>query len=149
MLVEKIVFINALKIYIGIVLFFFIMKLFSLEAVSELRLLNFVFIFWGINSAIKKNIIANKNTEYLQNLFIGFFTSVIPVIMISLSLAIYLFYIDPSFLKVLEKSTLWGGVLSPPLMSFAIFIEGVASSMICTLIVMQYWKNKKSPKKSA
>ena len=143
MSVEKIVFINAVKIFIGIVLFFFIMKLLKLEHVTELRLLNFVFVFWGVNSAIKKNILENKNSAYLQNLFLGFFTSFAAVIMTSISLAVYLFYIDPSFIEVLENSTLWGDSLTPPLMSFAIMVEGVASSMICTFILMQYWKNKK------
>ncbi|MBV1888467.1 MAG: hypothetical protein KUG51_04180 [Urechidicola sp.] len=142
--VEKIVLINAVKIFVSIVLFFFIMKMLRLEHVTELRLLNFIFVFWGVNSAIKKNLTANGNSAYLSNLFLGFFTSFMSVILISLSLAIYLFYIDPSFIKVLEQSTLWGQTLSPPLMSFAIMIEGVASSMICTFIVMQYWKNKKS-----
>ena len=144
MSVEKIVFINAAKIYVSIILFFFIMKILGLEHITELRLLNFIFVFWGVNSAIKKNLTEHNNSAYLGNLFIGFFTSFMSVIMISLSLAIYLFYIDPSFIEVLEKSTLWGQTLTPPLMSFAILIEGVASSMICTFIVMQYWKNKKS-----
>ena len=142
MSVEKIVFINAVKIFVSIILFFFIMKILGLEHITELRLLNFVFVFWGVNSAIKKNMMEH-NSAYLYNLFIGFFTSFISVIFISLSLTIYLFYIDPSFIEVLEKSTLWGQTLTPPLMSFAILIEGVASSMICTFIVMQYWKNKK------
>ena len=143
MSVEKIVFINAAKIFVGIVLFFFFMKLLGLDHLTELRLLNFIFVFWGVNSAIKKNFLENQNSAYLQNLFIGFFTSFAAVIMTSISLAVYLFYIEPSFIEVLENSTIWGDSLTPPLMSFAIMIEGVASSMICTFIVMQYWKNKK------
>ena len=144
MTVEKIVLVNALKIFAGIVLFFFLMKLFGLESVTELRLLNFIIVFWGVNSAIKKNFIENQNSAYLQNLVLGFFTSFVAVILTSISLTVYLFYIEPSFIEVLESSTLWGNSLTPPLMAFAIFIEGVASSMICTFIVMQYWKNKKS-----
>lgn len=143
MSVEKIVFINAVKIFVSIVLFFFFMKLLELDHLTELRLLNFIFVFWGVNSAIKKNFLENQNSAYLQNLFIGFFTSCAAVIMTSISLTVYLFYIEPSFIEVLENSTIWGDSLTPPLMSFAIMIEGVASSMICTFIVMQYWKNKK------
>jgi hypothetical protein len=35
--------------------------------------------------------------------------------------------------------------LTPSLISVAIFIEGMASSIICAFIVMQFWKNKKVP----
>lgn len=143
MSVEKIVFINAVKMFVGIVLFFLLMKLLGLESITELRMLNFVFVFWAVNSAIKKNIHENQNGIYFQNLFVGFFTSLIAVLFLVISLAVYLFYIDPTFIHVLENSTLWGDTLTPPLIAFAIFIEGIASSMICTFIVMQYWKNKK------
>lgn len=144
MSVEKIVLINAVKIFVGIVLFFFLMKLIGLDEYTELRMLNFVFVFWGVNSAIKQNMETQHDSIYLHNLFIGFFTSFVSVIMICVSLSVYLFYIEPSFIQVLENSSLWGKSLTPPLMAFAIFIEGVASSMISTFIIMQYWKNKKS-----
>lgn len=143
MSVEKIVLSNAVKIFVGIVLFFFVMKLFGLDEITELRMLNFAFVFWGVNAAIKQNLETQEESMYIHNLFIGFFTSFVSVIMICFSLSVYLFYIEPSFIQVLENSTLWGSSLTPPLMAFAIFIEGVASSMICTFIVMQYWKNKK------
>ena len=145
MSVEKIVFINAVKMFVGIVLFFFLMKLLGLESVTELRMLNFIFVFWAVNAAIKKNIEENQNSVYFQNLFVGFFTSLVAVLFLVISLAVYLFYIDPSFIRVIENSTLWGDTLTPPLIAFAIFIEGIASAMICTFIVMQYWKNKKIP----
>ena len=143
MTTEKIIFTNAIKIYIGIVLFFFLMKLLGIDHITELRALNFFFVFWGINNAVKNNIFKNNNNTYLSNLFIGFSTSFLSVIMISASLMIYLFYIDPSFIETIENLLLWGGNLTPPLISFAILIEGLASSIICTFIVMQYWKKYK------
>ena len=51
---------NALKIVLGIVIYFFAMKLFGLDTISELRFLNFLFVVWGINSAIKNNIQKTK-----------------------------------------------------------------------------------------
>jgi|TARA_B110000305_G_scaffold241441_1_gene315614 hypothetical protein len=144
MSVEKIVINNAVKIFLGIVLFFFLMKLIGLDEFTELRILNFAFVFWGVNTAIKQNRKTQENSMYLHNLFIGFFTSFVSVIMVCIALTVYLYYIEPSFIQVLENSSLWGTSLTPPLMAFALFIEGVASSMICTFILMQYWKNKKS-----
>lgn len=134
---------NALKIVLGIVLYFFAMKLFGLDTISELRFLNFFFVVWGINSAIKTNIKKNKDTFYISNLFIGVSTSVIAVGMIIIGLITYVSLLDPSFINVLEKSFLWGSNLTLPLIIFAIAIEGIASSVICSFILMQYWKNYK------
>lgn len=146
MSVGKIILINAVKIFAGIVLFFFLMKLFGLDEFTELRLLNFIFVFWGINSAIKKNIFTNGNNNYLENLSIGFRTSFLAILLLIFSLTIYLFYIDSSFIHVMENSKIWGNHLTPPLIAFAIFIEGISSSLICTFILMQYWKNYKVAK---
>ena len=71
---------NALKIVLGIIVYFFAMKIIGLENVSELRFLNFLFVVWGINNAIKNNIIKNKDTFYISNLFIGVATSIIAVV---------------------------------------------------------------------
>ena len=139
----KIIVSHALKIYLGIVLFFFIMKLLGLEHITELRLANFIFVFWGINGAIKKNILKNNTNHYLSNLYIGFATSILGVILISVSLTIYIFYIQPSFINTIEDLNMWGTSLSPPLIAFAILIEGLASSIIITFILMQYWKKHK------
>jgi hypothetical protein len=102
-------------------------------------------VFWGVNNAIKESIYLNKVNDYLQNLFTGLFTSIISVIFTMIAFSIYLHYIDPQFIKVVENSSLWGEKLTPSLISVAIFIEGMASSIICAFIVMQFWKNKKVP----
>ena len=145
MKIEKIVFKNAVKIFLAIIAFFFLMKLLGLEKINELRILNFAFVFWGVNNAIKESIYLNKVNDYLQNLFTGLFTSIISVIFTIIAFSIYLHYIDPQFIKVVENSSLWGEKLTPSLISVAIFIEGMASSIICAFIVMQFWKNKKVP----
>ena len=139
----KIIVNNALLIVAGIVGFFFLMKLFGLDNVSELRLLNFVFVLWGINRAIKMNIEQNKETLYLNNFSLGVGTSVLAVGITVLGLIIYVDYIDNSFMSVLEYSFFWGRNLTLPLVVFALLIEGIASSVICSFILMQYYKNYK------
>ena len=134
---------NALKIVLGIILYFFVMKLFGLDSVSELRFLNFIFVVWGINSAIKSNIMNNKETYYISNLFIGIATSIIATAIIIFGLVIYVSFVEPSFINVLENSFLWGNNLSLQLVLFAISVEGYASAVVCSFIIMQYWKNYK------
>lgn len=139
---HKIIILNALKIALSIVLYFFAMKLFDLENFSELRFLNFLFIIWGVNTAIKNNIYKNNDTFYFTNLFIGVSTAVIAVAIILISLVIYVSTINTGFITTLENSYLWGKNLSLPLIVFAIAIEGIASSVIGSFIIMQYWKNR-------
>jgi hypothetical protein len=143
---EKIIFRNALKIYLGIVVYFFLMLFLNAAHISELRILNFVFVFWGINSAVKTNIFKNQKNTYLANLFIGFATSFAAVIMIGASLMVYLFYINPFFIEVIKESFFWGNDLTPPIVAFAIIVEGFASSIVCSFIVIQYWKRYKIEK---
>ena len=139
----KIIIKNALLIFIGIVGFFLLMKLIGLDSTSELRLLNFVFVFWGINNAIKANINKNKDTSYISNLTVGVGTSVIAVALTIIGLMLYVGVLDSNFISVLENSSFWGRNLNLTLIIFALAIEGVASSVICSFILMQYYKNYK------
>lgn len=140
---KKIIAQNAFKIYAGIALFFLIMKVFGLEKIMALRMFNFVIVIWGINSAIKTNIFKNKDTDYLSNIFIGLGSALIAVLASALSLLIYVKFISPDFIHVLESSMLWGDNLSISLITIVIFFEGFASSVISSFIIMQYWKNYK------
>jgi len=140
---SKIILNNALKIFVGIVAYFLVMKLLGLENIIELRLLNFLIVVWGINSAIKQNLHKNNNNTYLSNLSIGFSTSILAVIAVALSLIFYITFIDPKLLLIMENSMVWGKHLTLGKIVFAILIEGLASSVICTFIIMQYWKKHK------
>ena len=142
----KIIVKNAFLIYTGIVIFFIIMKLLGLDNVSELRFLNFIFVLWGVNNAIKTNIDFNNDSLYINNFSLGIATSVIGVAFTIIGLMIYVGFIQPSFMSVLENSSFWGKELSLTMVVFALAIEGIASSVICSFILMQFYKNYKVPK---
>jgi len=141
----KIIVRNALLTSVGIIAYFFAMKLLGLDNVSELRFLNFLFVLWGINNAIKTNIETNKENLYINNFSVGITTSALALGIIVLGLIIYVSFIDPSFMTILENSFLFGSNLTLPLVVFALLIEGAASSVICSFVLMQYYKNYKSP----
>ena len=141
---NKIILKNGLLIYSCIVVFFLLMKILGLDNVSELRFLNFLFVFWGVNRAIKQNINFNDQDSYFNNFYIGFGSSVIGIALTIIGLIIYVGFIDPSFITVLENSSLWGKKLSLEMVVFALTIEGIASSVMCSFILMQYYKNYKS-----
>jgi hypothetical protein len=140
---SKIIINNALLIFGGILGFFLLMKILGLENVSELRFLNFGFVLWGINRAIKTNMDTNKESLYLNNFSVGIGTSVLAVGLSIIGLIIYVDFINPGFMAVLENSAFWGQNLSLGLVVFALAIEGIASSVICSFILMQYYKNYK------
>ncbi|WBX77566.1 hypothetical protein PG911_04675 [Tenacibaculum ovolyticum] len=146
---NKIIISNALLIFGGIVSFFLLMKIFGLDNISELRFLNFAFILWGINNAIRTNMNKNEASLYIHNFSIGIGTSVIAVGLSVIGLIIYVNFIDPNFMAILENSAFWGQNLSLSLVVFALAIEGIASSVICSFILMQYYKNYKKAIKIA
>ena len=135
---------NALFIFSGITVYFFLMRLLDLESYSGLRFLNFIFVLWGINNAIKTNIQENNETLYVRNLAIGIGTSALAVGMAIIGLIVYASFINPEFIYSIQESFLWTSVLTLPLLIFALGIEGIASSVISSFILMQYYKNYKT-----
>ena len=140
----KIIINNALLIFTGIVGFFLLMKILGLDHVSELRFLNFAFVLWGINNAIKTNINANKESLYFNNFAVGIGTSIVAVGFTIIGLIFYVAFINSSLINILEDTGFWGQNLSLGLIVFALAIEGIASSVICSFILMQYYKNYKT-----
>lgn len=140
---NKIIINNALLIYGSIVVFFLLMKFLGLDEVSELRFVNFVFVLWGANRAIKMNIQQNDQSLYISNLSVGFATSFIGVLLTILGLIVYVSFMDSNFMTILENSHFWGKNLNLVKVTFALAIEGFASSLICSFILMQYYKNYK------
>ncbi|MGB1042039.1 MAG: hypothetical protein ACPGU6_01480 [Tenacibaculum sp.] len=120
------------------------MKLLGLENISELRLLNFAFVLWGINKAIKTNIDKNKESLYFNNFSIGIATSIIAVAFTIVGLIVYVEFINPDFIIILENTAFWGQNLNLGLVVFALAIEGIACSVVCSFTLMQYYKNYKS-----
>ena len=141
---DRIVWRQSILIYLGIVGWFLFMKILGLDQIAELRLVNFVFVFWGINSAIGLNIKNQNQADYLSNFSLAITTAATALVMVCISLVIYLEFIDPSFLQVVEDSGFFmpSNNLSVLEMVFGIAVEGFASSVIASLILMQFWKRK-------
>ena len=135
--------INGIIIFIGIGLYFLLIETLGLADQIYLRLLNFVFVIYGINRTIKANYHDGIN-GYLTNLLAGFLTGIVGLV---LGLVAFMIYIEAQggdeFLKNFADSYVFGGG-DPSLYQFCfgLFIEGAASSMIVSFAMMQYWKDK-------
>lgn len=140
---QKIVLKNAAKIYAAIVGFYFFMKLIGMADVVEFRILNILFVVWGINSSIKNNIHENMDNNYLTNLSMGFSTGLLGIIGVISSMVLYITFIDSSLMMTLQSTSFWGNNLTLPKVVFSMTIEAMASCVISTFILMQYWKKHK------
>ncbi|QTE22895.1 DUF4199 family protein [Polaribacter cellanae] len=138
---SKIIIKHALLITLLIGGFFFTCKLLGLEENPYLRFLNLLFVLIGIKQAIKTNIFENKETNYSANLGIGIQTSVAAVILSIIGIVVYVKFINPQFLTVMNNSFLIGGDLSLAEIVLTLLIEGMASSVIGAFIIMQFYKN--------
>ena len=142
----KFIFKSAIFTSIAMITYFFLLRGMHLDEMPVLRLLNFVFIFLGVNYTIEKNIIIQKETVYWKNFMVGFYSTILTVIIVLTILTVYVNYIQPGFINILQNSFFfWKNDFSFPLILFIIFIQGIIASIISSFVVMLYWK-KNMPK---
>lgn len=135
--------INGFLIFLGIAAYFLIIEYLGLADEFYLRIFNILIIAFGINLTIKQNNQDGIN-GYFTNLISGVITSMIGAI---LSVGSLLFYIQSkggeAYLEKLSKGFLFGGGdLNVSYYCIGLLFESIASSIIVTFVLMQYWKNK-------
>lgn len=134
---------NGIIIFIGLGLYFLLIEALNLKDHIYLRLVNFVFVIYGVNKTIKSNYHDGIN-GYLTNLLAGFVTAMVGLILGLIAFMIYVEYRGGNaYLDSFADSYIFGGG-DPSLyqFSFGLFIEGAAASMIVSFAMMQYWKDK-------
>ena len=135
--------INGIIIFICIGLFFLLMDLLDATHIIYLRLVNFVFVIWGINRTIKSNFNDNLN-GYFSNIASAILTGLVSLI---LSVLAFMVYAEQKggeeYLKRFASDYIFGGGdPSPYQFGIGLFIEGLAASVIVSFALMQYWKDK-------
>ena len=138
---NKIIIKNAVLITLLIGGFFLLSKLLGYADNGFLRFLNLVFVLIGIQRAIKTNIYTNKITKYSANLGIGIQTAALAVALSIVGVVVYIEAINPDFLDTMQQSFLIGGDISTPELILTLVIEGFASTIIGSFMVMQFYKN--------
>lgn len=136
--------VNGSIIFIGIGIFFLLMNVFGLADLFYLRLLNVIFIFYGVNRTIEMNISQGKK-EFVSNAVSAMATSLIGVFLSIVGLVIYSYSKGgDAYVQSLSKTFLFGGNPSVITYSICLLFEGMASSVIVTLLLMLYWNNRLS-----
>ena len=137
----KIILKNAVIITFLIGGYFFLCKFFGQENNPYLRFMNLFFVVFGIRKAIMTNIYTNKETKYTTNLGLGIQTSAVAVLLSIIGVIGYIELINPEFLSTMNSSFLIGGDLTLAELFFTLLIEGMASSVIGSFVIMQFFKN--------
>ena len=134
--------INGFIILIGIALFFFLMELLGLGDQVYLRLVNFVFVIYGVNRTIKQDYKDNIN-GYFTNLSSAFLTAFTSLILSIFGFIAYAEYRGgEAYIDSFVHHYIFSG--DPSLYQFCIglFIEGLAACAVVSFAMMQFWKDK-------
>jgi len=135
-------FFNGATIFVGIGVYFLLMNALGFADVFYLRLLNILFVFYGVNKTIQMNVAEGKKT-FVYNAVSAMMTSIIGVVLSVVGLILYSYMQGgDNYTQSLSETFLFGGNPSVVTYSISLLFEGVASSVIVTLFAMLYWNNR-------
>ncbi len=136
--------INGLIISGGIALLFLLVNLIGLQKLTYLRALNAFIVFYGIYRTYKMN--KNSGVNSLgENLISMLKTGIVGVVSSVIGLAIYAtLQGGQAYLDTISYGFLYGKNPSLNEYCFGLLIEGIASAVIISLIIIQSSKVRKT-----
>ncbi|MCX6276028.1 MAG: hypothetical protein NTV09_12565 [Bacteroidetes bacterium] len=130
------IFKTSILTVIGMISFFFLMNLFNLHTILELRYLNFLFIFFGVrNVLLHKQSVDAAKVRFHPAMMMGFLTVFFTASLFS-AFIFTLLNLDSSFMLIVKRSQPFGIYLSPAVCALVTFLEGVASGAIVSIPVL-------------
>jgi multisubunit Na+/H+ antiporter MnhC subunit len=135
-------FYNGIIIFFAIGVYFLLMNALGFSDIFYLRLLNVLFVFYGVNRTIQMNLAEGKK-NFVSNAVSAMMTSLIGIALSILGLIIFS-YIQggDNYVQSLSETFLFGGNPSVMAYSISLLFEGIASSVIVTMLIMLYWNNQ-------
>ena len=135
-------FYNGAIIFAGIGIYFLLMDVLGLAHLFYLRFLNVVFVFYGVNKTAQMNLAEGKK-DFISNAVSVMATSLVGVFLSVIGLIVYSYIKGgDTYVQSLSETFLFGGNPSVMTYSICLFFEGIASSVIVTLLVLLYWNNR-------
>lgn len=132
---------HGFLIFLGIGIFFLLMDLLGFADKNYLRILNAFIVLYGINKTFKYNF-SHGNSDYLDNLIAGFKTGTIGVVLGIIGLIIFVYLKGgETYLTRLSDTFFFVGKTNIIKYCSVLFFEGIASSLIGSFALMQYWKD--------
>jgi hypothetical protein len=128
----------GIRIAIGVIAFFLLMKFAGFFHVVELRMLNIFILVAGIFLALKKFKGTHGNhINYFRALIVGVVTGAVGSILFAIFLFIYV-HIDSDFMLWLQQNEPMGRFLNPYIVAFIVALEGLFSGLLVTFVLINY-----------
>lgn len=135
-------FTNGFIIFLGISVYFLFIVAIGFGDNAYLRLFNTFIVLYGVNRTISMNIAEGKK-DFLSNAVSAMKTSLIGVFLSVVGLLIYSYMKGgDSYVQSLSESFLFTGNPSIETYCICLFFEGIASSVMVTLLLMLYWNDR-------
>lgn len=133
---------NGFFIFITIGAYFLLMEFLGLSNLFYLRLFNVFFIIYAVNDTLRSRI-AHGKKKFVPNVMAALTTCIIGVTLSIVGLLIYSYMRGgDAYINNLSETFLFGGHPSINMYCFTLFFEGIASSIIVTLLFMLYYNDK-------
>lgn len=133
---------NGVLIFVGIALYFLLMTILGYENVTFLRVFNIIFVFYGVNRTIQMNLAEGKKV-FVTNAVSAMMTSLVGVLLSIIGLLIYSnMKGGDSYVQSLSETFLFGGNPTVNTYCISLLFEGIASTIIVTLLLMLYWNDR-------
>lgn len=126
--------------FAGIALLFLLCKLLGWENIPFLRSLNFVIVFYFTNLLARKYHMQLKENGYLRMFAALTLMNFVTVALSVASFAVYAAVFDPEFVTQFVGGFLWSDHITLKEACLALTIEGLASGVTLSFMLMQYWK---------
>jgi hypothetical protein len=127
---------------IALIAYFLIIKLLGQHTNPWFRMVNGLFMAYGIYVAIKRyKSISGGGFNYTNGFKVGLITGFLATFLFALFMGVYMFHIDVDFMNTLLKDWFHNSDYGGGILIFVILVEGLASSTILTLTFMQVLKN--------
>lgn len=122
---------------------FLIVKLFSLENVGYLRLLNVFIVFYFTNRLAKKNRQVDDDDSFLKAFGSLIVANAITVVLTVFSFVIYAVFIEPDFILHFDGGIFWNNHITVDQAAAILFFEGMGSAIAVSFINVLYWNERR------
>jgi hypothetical protein len=128
----------GVRIAVGLIFYFMVMKLFGLSHHVELRLMNLLILVAGVYVALKKfRETHDDKLNYFRALVTGVATAAIGSALFALFLFVYM-QADSALMKSIIENEPMGHYLNAYIVAFIVMLEGVFSGLLVTFILINY-----------
>ncbi|HEY4653460.1 MAG TPA: DUF4199 domain-containing protein [Cyclobacteriaceae bacterium] len=128
----------GLRIALGLIAYFLVMKVTGLAHYVELRLLNLLILVAGIYFALRKLKETNEmRLNYFRALITGFSTAAIGSLLFAVFLFIYM-KIDDTMMQAIIDGEPMGRYLNAYIAAFIVALEGVFSGLLVTFVLINW-----------